>query len=172
MAFVLIIVGVYFLIASVRGTTTGPNGLFALLQADFTGADNFLYWMAAILLIGAVGYIPKARPLSTAFLVLVVTVLFLKNANTGAPGGGFFSQLQAGLASTTTAPTSNTAAPSTSPSIFSQFLSKIGLGSSTASAPASSAPVSANPSVFPPPALGTAPEPTLSQLGIGTLPVN
>lgn len=114
MAFALVIIGAVFLIASVRGTVDTPaTGLFALLQSDFTGQNNFIYWMAAILIIGAVGYIPKARPISTALLGLVLAVLFLKNANTTAAGGGFFSQLSAGLASTQAAPATTAAASTT-----------------------------------------------------------
>ena len=183
MPFALIIIGVILLIAASRGTTGGATGLFALLQSDFTGQNNFVYWMAAILIIGAIGYIPKVRPISTALLGLVLAVLFLKNANTNAAGGGFFSQLTAGLASTTT--TTSTTAPASPQrplnpnSLFSQFFSGLGsamglnpnLGLSTPTttpAPATT-PVNPMPSLFPAPAAGTAPMPTLSQLGaLGT----
>jgi hypothetical protein len=100
MVFALAIVGLVLLVTAVRGTT---SDLFMLVRSDFIGTDNFIYWLVAILIIGAVGFIPKARPISTALLGLVVVVLFLKNGNTGAPGGGFFSQFTAGLQSTTTA---------------------------------------------------------------------
>ena len=59
MPFALLIIGLVLLIASVRNTTSGPTGLFALVQGEFTGPNNFLYWMTAILVIGFVGYIPK-----------------------------------------------------------------------------------------------------------------
>jgi hypothetical protein len=89
MPFVLIIVGVVFLDAAVRNTVTttpsGSPGLSTLLKGDFTGKDNFLYWMTAIFLIGAVGYIPKLETLSRAFMILILLVLFLSN-------GGFFSK--------------------------------------------------------------------------------
>lgn len=109
MAFALAIVGIVFVIAAIRGTT--PD-LFRLLQADFVGPDNFIYWMVAILILGAIGYSERLRPISYALLGLVITVLFLKNGNTGAPGGGFFSQVLAGLnqtqqATVATAPTVN-----------------------------------------------------------------
>ena len=98
MAFALAIIGIVLLVAAVRGQT---SALFALVQSDFTGQDNFVYWLAAILIIGAFGYIPKARPISTALLGLVVVVLFLKNGGTTGTAGGFFANLTSGLATTT-----------------------------------------------------------------------
>jgi hypothetical protein len=96
MPFVLIIAGVVLLIAAVRGDACGQvqchELLFALLARDFTGPNNFIYWFLAILIIGAVGYVPKLKPLSDGFLVLVILVLFLTK------GKGFFdmftSQIQ------------------------------------------------------------------------------
>lgn len=88
MPFVLIIVGVVFLDAAVRNTvsdsSSGP-GLTTLLKGDFTGKDNFLYWITAIFIIGAIGYIKPLQPVSRMFMALVVLVLFLSN-------GGFFSK--------------------------------------------------------------------------------
>lgn len=55
------------------------------------------------MLIGAIGYIPKLKPISTAFLALVIVVLFLKK------GTGFFAQLTTGLGSTTTVLSPNAA---------------------------------------------------------------
>lgn len=85
MPFLFIIVGVVFAISAVRNTT---DQLTSLLKSDFTGNNNFVYWLLSILVIGAVGYIPDLKPVSRAFLVLVVIVLFLKN-------GGVFSQFVA-----------------------------------------------------------------------------
>lgn len=97
MAFVFIIVGAIVLIAGVKGT---QSDLWTLLQKDFSpsqqqaGQHSFLAWFLAILVIGAVGYIQDLRPLSRAFMALVIIVLFLSN-------GGFFEQLnkELGLAS-------------------------------------------------------------------------
>ena len=69
-------------VASVRNTN---NDLVALLKGDFTGKGNFIYWMLSILVIGAVGYIPDLKPVSRAFLALVIIVLFINNR-------GVFSQ--------------------------------------------------------------------------------
>ena len=103
MPFALLIIGAFLLIAAVRGTTDGPSGLFALVAGDFTGSPNFTFWIVAILLIGAIGYIQKIKPLSDAMLVLVILVLFLSKGNPGAVGGGFFNQFTSALNTTTTA---------------------------------------------------------------------
>jgi hypothetical protein len=86
--------GALLLIAAVRGT---QDDLFKQLRADLTGPNNFVFWMLAILLIGAIGYIPKLKPFSVALLALVFVAIFLRK------GTGFFNQLQSAVQSTTTA---------------------------------------------------------------------
>jgi hypothetical protein len=115
MPFVLVIIGTVLLVASVKNTyglTTpaGTPGLGALLINDFTGANNFVFWFAAILIIGAIGYIDKLKPISNAFLFLVIIVLFLKQGNPSGIGGGFFSQFTSALQSTTQVTPGTTAA--------------------------------------------------------------
>lgn len=86
MAFALIIVGIVLVVSSVRDTVTnGTPNLVGLLKSEFTGDKNFTYWAFSILIIGGLGYIPTFKPLSRAFLALVIVVLFLSN-------GGFFQQ--------------------------------------------------------------------------------
>lgn len=100
MPFALLIIGIWLLIAGVRdtaGPVTKQNTLFYLVRGDFTGPDNFVYWFIAILLIGSIGYISKLKPLSTAFLWLVIVVLFLKKGSSSGVGGGFFNQFIAGI---------------------------------------------------------------------------
>lgn len=92
MPFLFISAGLLLTIAAVRGTN---DDLLALLKADVTGKNNFIYWMVAILIVGALGYIPAIKPLSRAFLVLVVVVLFLKS-------GGVFQQFTSALSTTQT----------------------------------------------------------------------
>lgn len=87
MPFALIIVGVVLVVAAVRGTT---DVLFSLVKNDFTGANNYTYWLASILLIGAIGYIKPLQPLSRIFLALLVVVLVLSH-------GGLFDKLNAQL---------------------------------------------------------------------------
>jgi hypothetical protein len=89
MPFVLLIAGAVLVTAAIKNT---QDSLFELVRGDFTGPNNFIFWFIAILAIGAIGYIPKAKPISTAFLTLVVIVLVLSRGNPGAAGGGFFQQ--------------------------------------------------------------------------------
>lgn len=100
MPFTLIILGVVLLVAAVRGT---QDDLFALVKGDLTGPNNFIYWLVAILFIGSIGYIPKLRPLSITFMVLVVIVLVLARGNPNTSGGGFFQKFTDALKSTQTA---------------------------------------------------------------------
>jgi hypothetical protein len=76
MPLALIVIGIVFLTAAIRGT---QRDLFDTLKDDFTGPDNFLYWGLALFVIGAVGYYRPLRPISNSFMVLVVIVLFLSN---------------------------------------------------------------------------------------------
>jgi len=82
MPFLFLVLGTVMVVSAARNTQTQ---LIGLLKSDFTGKGNFIYWLISILAIGAVGYIPDLKPVSRAFLVLVVIVLILKN-------GGVFTQ--------------------------------------------------------------------------------
>ena len=70
MPFVLLIIGLILITAGVRNTVSGSDGLFSLVQGDFTGQNNFIYWFLSIVVIGSIGYIPKLKGLSTAFLAI------------------------------------------------------------------------------------------------------
>jgi hypothetical protein len=105
MPFALLLVGLVLLISGVKNT---QDTLFATVKGDFTGQDNFIYWFAAIIIIGAVGYVPKLKPISTAFLALVIIVLFLKKGSASGVGGGLFAQLTSALNSTGTAQAGST----------------------------------------------------------------
>ena len=80
MPFAFIIVGSMLVVSGVRGTS---DNLFTLVKGDLTGKDNYIYWAISILILGSLGYIDEIRPLSRAFLVLVLVGLILHN-------GGFF----------------------------------------------------------------------------------
>ena len=129
MPFALLIIGLALLASAIQGT---QQQFLDLLVIDFSGPSNFTYWVLALLLIGAVGYIPKARPVSDAFLVLVVLVLVLSKGNPSQSGGGFFAQLTQALSTTntqqalpdaasTTAATATTAASNTISSLLNNF---------------------------------------------------
>lgn len=113
MPFAIIIIGAVLLVAGVRGT---HKDLWTLVKGDFTGNSNFINWVAAIAVIGALGYIPKLKPLSIAFMTLLLLVLVISH-------GGLFAKLQSfiqgglGSSSGTTAAPTQTAALSPLPSL-------------------------------------------------------
>lgn len=84
MPFVFITGGLVLIITAIKGD---PAALWELIKGDFTGANNFEYWLIAILVLGFLGYIQSLRSLSRLFMALVLVVLLLDN-------GGFFAKLQ------------------------------------------------------------------------------
>jgi hypothetical protein len=103
MPFALFIVGLFLLITGVKNT---QGSLYKLLIADFTGSNNFIYWIVTILIVGAVGYIPALKGISRAFLLLILVVLFLTKGNPSGIGGGFFAKFQQALNLTQSVPPS------------------------------------------------------------------
>lgn len=92
--------GIILLITGVKGN---PSELWQLVVGDFTGQNNYIYWMVAILVLGALGYVQSLKNVSRLFVALVVLVLLLHNQ-------GFFAQLQAFINSTqSTQPAQTTA---------------------------------------------------------------
>lgn len=77
--------GLVLILTAIKGD---PSKLWTLIQGDFTGPNNFVYWVISLLVLGGLGYIPQLKNLSRLFIVLIVVVLFLDNK-------GFFAQLQA-----------------------------------------------------------------------------
>jgi hypothetical protein len=84
MPLLLIGTGIVFILTGVKGDA---GKLWALVQGDFTGPNNFVYWLFSILVLGSLGYIPALKNLSRLFVALVLIVLLLDNK-------GFFSKLQ------------------------------------------------------------------------------
>jgi hypothetical protein len=91
MALSLIVIGLLLVISAVQNT---QGTLFTTVRQDMTGPDNFIQWIAALALVGAIGYVPKLRGFSIALLALVLLAIFLRN------GTGFFAQLQSALQGT------------------------------------------------------------------------
>lgn len=83
MPFVLIALGLLFLVVAVQGT---QGSLFSLLKSEFVGTNSFIPWVAAFVILGLAGYIKPIRPLTHAFLALLFLVLILVN------GKGFFAR--------------------------------------------------------------------------------
>lgn len=89
MRVVAIIFGAVLLLVAVRGTeidsAPGANdgkGLWPLLKGDFEPGKqgNFLAWLVAILVVGALGYVPQLEGVSTLFIALMITVLVMSAA--------------------------------------------------------------------------------------------
>lgn len=117
MSFALLIVGAWLLIATARGSQAQ---LFNLLKGDFTGPNNFVYWFLAVIIVGAVGYVPRLKQVSDMFLALIIIVLVLKRGASnslfpflGSGGGGFFQQFTAAIQTTqsTNPQTGNSTSP-------------------------------------------------------------
>lgn len=94
MPFAFLLTGALLIIAGIRGT---DEDLFNLVKGDFTGKPSFISWLFAILLIGSLGYIEPIKPVSRAFLFLVLVVLFLSN-------GGVFQKFVQGIESAPASP--------------------------------------------------------------------
>lgn len=88
MPLALLLVGIVLVVAGVRNTVE-PLG--DLLKSDFTGPGNFSTWIVALVLAGAIGWIPGLRPLSTAFIVLILVSILLQS------GSGFFDQFNSAM---------------------------------------------------------------------------
>lgn len=95
MAFALVFIGLILIVTGSRNTYAGFG---AQLQSDFTGSNNFITWIVALGVVGALGYIKNLRTFSHYFMALIIVGLFLSN-------GGFFQNFQKALATGPTAPT-------------------------------------------------------------------
>jgi hypothetical protein len=80
MPFALIVIGLLLVVTSAKDTHVQFGTQVA---KDFTGENNFFVWILAIGIIGFVGYIEKLKPLSNAFLVLVLLAMVLSNSKRG-----------------------------------------------------------------------------------------
>jgi len=74
MTLILLIVGAVLVVAAIRNS---QGALFSALQTDVPG---FVVWAAAILALGALGFVPGLKPVSRGLLALVLVVIVLKNA--------------------------------------------------------------------------------------------
>ncbi len=99
MQFALVFIGLLMVVTGVRNTHAA---LAAQLRSDFTGPGNFLYWVAAIGVVGSIGYAQTFRSFANMFLALIIIAMVLANK-------GFFAQFKSALDTGPTA--SPTAAP-------------------------------------------------------------
>jgi hypothetical protein len=83
----LLIVAAVFIAVGINDKSTEFNGLLKSAFAPQDGGASFISWLFAFVIIGAIGYIPKLKPISNAFLVLLIVILFLSHK-------GFIAKLQ------------------------------------------------------------------------------
>lgn len=76
MPFIIVLIGILLVAIGYQGT---HKEFMTLLKGDFSGPNNFVFWFIALFSIGLVGYAPKLKGFSDAFMVLVIIVLFLSN---------------------------------------------------------------------------------------------
>jgi len=88
MPFVLLIVGVLFLVVAIQGT---QGTAFQMLKGEFTGSNSFVVFASAIIILGALAYIRPIRPIAFGMIALVLLAMVLANK------GGFFTSLNNAL---------------------------------------------------------------------------
>ena len=108
MPYALILIGAILLVAGIRNTYAD---LWKLVESDFTATDtqgSFISWLAVVAVVGGIGYIPKLKSLSIAFMTLLLLVLVISKQ-------GLFAKLQSFIQSgVSSAAQSGTTAASTS----------------------------------------------------------
>jgi hypothetical protein len=77
MPFFFVTVGILLIITGAKDTYVA---LGKQVASDFTGDRNFFVWIMALGSIGAVGYVPKLRGFSHAFMALVLVAMVLTNS--------------------------------------------------------------------------------------------
>lgn len=68
-----LLIGVVLIVAAIR------NSHSTLFTAIATDVPQFVVWGAAIVAVGAVGFIPGMKPVSRGLLALILVVLILQN---------------------------------------------------------------------------------------------
>lgn len=94
MPFALVVIGLIMIVTGAKNT---HRDFGRLITGDFTGPGNFTYWLAALGAVGALGYAEQLRAFSRLFMALIIVAMILAN-------GGFFTRLQAALATGPIAP--------------------------------------------------------------------
>ena len=74
----------------VSGIRNTQSELGQSLAQDMTGAGSFWYWIGAIVIIGAIGYIPALKTPSRLMLLLTAVAMVLANP-------GFFTEFLAAI---------------------------------------------------------------------------
>ena len=127
MSFALIVIGLAAVMTALNNTwKTAPDGgpgLFPQIAKDFF-TEGYLYWVAALVIVGFVGYIPQLRKPADAFLTLILVAMILKN-------GGVFQQFESAVQNVSSdvgsaAPPSSNAAATTTTAATGLFSGPLG----------------------------------------------
>lgn len=76
MILVALLIGAILVVAAIRGT---QGTLFSALATDVPG---YVVWAAAIIALGAIGFVPELKPISRGLLILVIIVIVMRNYQT------------------------------------------------------------------------------------------
>lgn len=82
MPFALLIIGLLLIIAAVKGKDKTQE-LVSLFKDDFTGSDNFINWVMVVIFLVLIGNVKAIKPISDAFLVLIILVMVIANGQKG-----------------------------------------------------------------------------------------
>lgn len=103
MPFALLFIGMILIITGFQNTYSAFG---QQVQKDFTGSGSFIYWLAAIGIVGALGYIKDLQGFSRVFMLLIVVALFLEPGN-----NSLFANLKSGLSAGSTTPVNPVGTP-------------------------------------------------------------
>lgn len=92
MIYAILLIGLAMVTAGLKGT---GHELGQQLQSDLIGSGGFVLWIAAVLTIGALGFIGPLRQTSRYLIVLLGVVLVLRN-------GGIWQAAQQALSDAST----------------------------------------------------------------------
>lgn len=102
MPFALLFVGMILIITGFQNTYSQFGKLVA---GDFTGDDNFIYWVISLGAVGSIGYAKDLQGFSRAFMALIILVMIFKKDT------GLFGKLTDALKSGTSTPVEGFGAP-------------------------------------------------------------
>jgi len=103
MIFIALIIGAILIVAAIR------NSQGALATALTTDAPGYVIWAAAIVAVGAIGFVPDLKPISRGLLALIVLVIFLRNYQTIISGFETVDTSSTGSTSSTSSSNTSTA---------------------------------------------------------------
>lgn len=115
MPFALVFVGLVLIVSGVRNT---QSQLGQQIVGDFTGTGNFVFWLASLGAVGALGYVPALKKFSIAFMTLILIAMLLAQQKNGK--GGFFATFYNALQSGPVAPAATGAVKSSSTTVSDQ----------------------------------------------------